>query len=83
METKLTLKLNATSIQKAKLYIRNHKGKSLSKLVEHYFDSLTSTEPTSERRLPPIVAGLAGKVKNNSNTDVRKEYTEYLIEKYR
>jgi hypothetical protein len=61
MESKLTLKLDSGSIKRAKKYIENHKGFSLSKLVENYFNSLTKEENEGAAgKLPPIVSGLAG-----------------------
>ena len=84
MESKLTLKLNTGAIRRAKYYIKVHKGNSLSKLVEKYFNSLTSTlDEHEEDKLPPIVAGLAGIAGKHKVENVRDAYTDYLIEKYR
>jgi hypothetical protein len=82
METKLTLKLNSGSIKRAKHYIRGHKGSSLSKLVERYFNSLTALDERVEKKLPPIVASLAGVIKKSTIKDLKSEYADYLIEKY-
>jgi hypothetical protein len=83
MEAKLTLKLNSGSIKRAKQYIRSHKGNSLSKLVERYFNSLTALdENKEEKKLPPIVASLAGVIKKSTIKDIKSEYTDYLIKKY-
>lgn len=82
METKLTLKLEARSIGRAKRYIRTHRGNSLSKLVENYFNQLTKEEPAREERIPPIVASLAGVASKGRTRETEKEYTRYLIEKY-
>ncbi|MBN1578691.1 MAG: hypothetical protein JW913_19160 [Chitinispirillaceae bacterium] len=83
MESKLTLKLDSTSIKRAKQYVSRHKGNSLSKLVERYFNSLTSVETVREKKLPPIVSSLSGVLKKHGINDAKEEYTGYLIEKYK
>ena len=82
MESKLTLKLNSVTIDRAKRYVDEHKGLSLSRLVEKFFNSLTSEEDT-KKVIPPIVSSLAGIATRAKNKDMKGEYTEYLIEKYR
>jgi hypothetical protein len=84
MESKLTLKLNSNAIIRAKKYITAHRGSSLSKLVENYFNSLTMDQMKTDRGiLPPIVSELAGVAKKNRVKNIKQAYTEYLIEKYR
>ena len=84
MESKLTLRLNSGSIKRAKQYISTRKGNSLSKLVESYFNSLTSSEESlKSKRLPPIVSSLAGVIRKREIKNVENEYTGYLIEKYK
>jgi gas vesicle protein len=83
MEAKLTLKLDSDAIKRAKQYISRHKGNSLSKLVEKYFNSLTSEEKEEKRKLPPIVSSLSGALKSYRIKDVKEEYTDYLVEKYK
>jgi hypothetical protein len=84
METKLTLKLNSNAIGRAKRYTHLHRGSSLSKLVENYFNSLTQRERENKAtRITPIVSGLAGIAKKGRSFDSKKDYTEYLIEKYK
>lgn len=84
MESKLTLKLDSGSINKAKRYIENHKGFSLSKLVENYFNSLTKEEnEAASEILPPIVSSLAGIAKKHRANNTIEEYTEYLVEKFK
>ena len=82
MESKLTLKLDSATIDRAKRYVYKHKGLSLSRLVEKYFKSLTSEEDKNEA-IPPIVSSLAGVAMKVKNKDLKGEYTEYLVEKYR
>jgi hypothetical protein len=84
MDSKLTLKLNSRSINRAKHYIGKHKNNSLSKLVESYFDSLTSNEESPlPAKLPPIVSSLAGIIQKRVKTNIEAEYTDYLMEKYK
>ena len=83
MESKLTLKLDSGAIFRAKKYIHRHKGYSLSKLVENYFNSLTKDQIKAEAsQLPPIVSGLVGVAKKGRMKNLKDEYSEYLIEKY-
>jgi hypothetical protein len=83
METKLTLKLSSSTINQAKRYIRRHKGYSLSRLVENYFDSLTRDEKQNRSRIPPIVSSLAGALKNKNIGNPSDDYSAYLLEKYK
>jgi hypothetical protein len=84
MESKLTLKLDSGVIGRAKRYIHIHRGASLSKLVENYFNSLTKADmKTNFNKLPPIVSGLAGIANKNRIKNTKDEYSEYLIGKYR
>jgi hypothetical protein len=84
MESKLTLKLDSDAIGRAKRYISNHSGYSLSKLVENYFNSLTKNQYKSDfNKLPPIVSGLAGIAKKGRVKNAKEEYTGYLMEKYK
>jgi|WetSurMetagenome_2_1015567.scaffolds.fasta_scaffold1403871_2 hypothetical protein len=84
MESKLTLKLDSGAIGRAKRYIHNRRGASLSKLVENYFNSLTRGQPEEKsKKMPPIVSGLAGVAKKNKVKNIKDDYTDYLTEKYR
>lgn len=83
METKLTLKLDAAAIARAKQYAEKHKGESLSKLVENYFRSLTKDAAASRATGHPIVSSLAGVAAKTKGKNAKVEYTKYLEEKYR
>ncbi len=82
MDTKLTLKLEDSVINKAKIYARSHR-QSLSKLVELFFRSLTEKGRTNDEKIPPTVKSLAGIMKSKKKVDAEKEYTDYLIKKYK
>ncbi|MDA3904773.1 MAG: DUF6364 family protein [Bacteroidales bacterium] len=83
METKLTLRLNDNVINRAKLYARSHKI-SLSKMIESYLDSLTKEKNEGKKiSITPLVESLSGVIDLPSDFDYKKEYSDYIIEKYK
>jgi hypothetical protein len=80
MDRKLTLKLNNTSIERAKHYARKRKT-SLSRMVEGFFDELNDKE-THSIPLTPLVKELSGIVHLDDTTDFKNERAEYLIRKH-
>ncbi len=82
MDAKLTLKLNQKIIEKAKLYASDKK-MSLSRIVESYLQSLTSENNESELEISPFVKSIATGTKLPVNLDYKKEYSDFLIEKYK
>lgn len=79
MNTKLTLNLDSDIIEHAKSYAKNN-NVSLSKLIENYLDALTKkSDKTSQ--ISPLVESLTGVIPSG-NYDDRKDYKEYLSEKY-
>ena len=82
MNTKLTLRLNNNVIERAKIYARNHKV-SLSKMIESYLDSLTKQKEEGKNiSITPLVESLSGVIDLPANFDYKKEYRDYLTEKY-
>ena len=81
MEAKLTLKLNETSISRAKKYV-SQIGTSLSAIVENFFDNLTINEDKAEFSYSPLVNELSGIIHLDENFDYKSEYTSYLDKKY-
>ncbi|ELR72637.1 hypothetical protein C900_01016 [Fulvivirga imtechensis AK7] len=82
MNTKLTLTLEKEVIEKAKKYAAE-KGRSLSELVENYFQFLTETpEQEKEIKLSPKVSKLRGVLKVNSDFDYKKVLEEELLKKF-
>ncbi|NIM10713.1 MAG: hypothetical protein GTO45_01900 [Candidatus Aminicenantes bacterium] len=83
MEAKLTLKLDKNVIEEARKYARNS-NISLSRLVERYFRLLTASKQENkiEKKYSPLVEELSGIIKIDIDFDFKKEYTDYLIEKY-
>ncbi len=83
METKLTLKLNANVIERAKIYARSHKI-SLSKMIESYLDSITRQKEDDEKfSITPLVESLSGVIDLPAGFDYKKEYRDYLEKKYK
>jgi hypothetical protein len=80
METKLTLRLNKTVIEKAKEYAQSH-NISLSRMVETYFNSMTVPN-VGLPEITPLVESLSGVIQNSNDLDYKKEYASFLNEKY-
>jgi hypothetical protein len=82
METKLTLKLNRRTIQKAKKYVLIN-NTSISKLVENYFDSLTVKDANPVDEISPVVKELSGVINLKGTKDRKTAYSKYLSRKYK
>ncbi len=81
MDTKLTLKLSENVIARAKRYAAGKKV-SLSRLVENYLDSLTR-EQEDEFEISPFVKSIATGKSVPLNAENKKDYADFLDEKYR
>lgn len=81
MDKKLTLSLDESVIENAKLFAKQNKI-SLSKLIEGYLKSIVDNK-TKNVEITPLVESLSGVVQVPEGFDVRDDYTKYLIEKYR
>lgn len=83
MDSKLTLKLNESVIERAKKYA-SEKKMSLSRLIENYLDSITR-EQTDDFEISPFVKSISsGKsIPADLNwKELREDYREYLDKKY-
>lgn len=83
MDSKLTLKLNESVIERAKKYASNKK-LSLSRLIENYLDSLTR-EQNDEFEISPFVKSIANGKSISNNADykkLREDYINHLDKKY-
>ena len=80
MNTKLTLSLEKTVIEDAKLYAKKT-GRSLSELVENYFKNLTDKSETAED-IHPKVKKLIGRITLPLDFDLDKAKEEHYKEKY-
>ncbi len=81
MDTKLTLSLNKTIIEQAKTYAKSNKI-SLSKLIESYLATLTG-KAKEEIEITPLVKSLSGVINVDDKVNIKGEYADYLIEKYK
>ena len=81
MDTKLTLKLNEDIIEKAKEYAKAKKT-SLSDLIENYLQKLTS-DKKANMKITPLVKSLSGVISLPKDYDDKKDYTDYLTNKYK
>ncbi|MCU0440843.1 MAG: DUF6364 family protein [Bacteroidia bacterium] len=79
MNTKLTLKLDNSVIEKAKTYAKK-KNTSLSKLIESYLGLLVN--PQDSQDVTPLVKSLSGVVELPKNVDYKKDYKKHLSNKY-
>lgn len=80
MDTKLTLKLNATIIENAKKYASSKK-LSLSKLIENYLASLTNSKE-EDFDISPFVKSISSGKSIPLDVDYKKEYSKFLDKKY-
>lgn len=81
MDKKLTLSLNESVIENAKLFAKKNKI-SLSKLIESYLRSIAENN-IQEVEITPLVKSLSGVVELPTDFNIRDEYTSYLTEKYK
>jgi hypothetical protein len=85
MDTKLTLKLDKFVIDKAKDYATTHK-RSLSRIIESYLRSLISKKDSKDIddiEISPFVKSMTTGVKIPADFDYKKEYGDYLTQKYK
>ncbi len=80
MNTKLTLTLEKSVIEKAKTYAKKS-GSSLSGIIENYLKILTD-EPKNKEKITPLVKSLQGSFKPPKDFDYKKEISEALQDKY-
>lgn len=85
MNTKLTLTIQHTLIEKAKVYAKGQ-GRSLSDIVENYFKVIVKEEEEEEevfsKALTPIANSLRGSFKAPADFDYKQELTKALAKKY-
>jgi hypothetical protein len=78
MNTKLTLRMDETIVQKAKIEAKR-RGKSVSRMVAEFIESI-GLQQTSEKDLPPTTASLVGILKGREISE--EDYKTHLREKY-
>ena len=85
MDTKLTLKLDKFVIDKAKVYASTNK-RSLSRIIESYLRSLINKndpKDSDDIEISPFVKSIATGVNIPADFDYKKEYRDYLTQKYK
>ena len=80
MNTKLTLTIEQSVIERAKSYAKG-KGRSLSDIIENYLKAIT-TEQRIVEDISPLVNSLRGSFKSPESFDYKKELSKGLSEKY-
>lgn len=80
MNTKLTLTIEQSIIERAKSYAKG-KGRSLSEIIENYLKAITSEQKATED-ISPITKSLRGSFKAPDNFDYKNELSKALKEKY-
>ncbi len=81
MESKLTINLEGSVLEKANEYARQH-NTSLSELIEAYVNELASRNKPEEE-ITPLVKSLSGVVKVEKEYNYQEAYSRYLSEKYK
>jgi hypothetical protein len=84
MNVKLTLSINEKTIERAKR-ISRQKGKSISKMVEEYLDSVAEKEANKESRVDrilKIVAKSKNKIKIPDNVSYKEMIHKWRYEDY-
>lgn len=81
MDKKLTLSLDQSIIENAKIYAKSN-NISLSKLIESYLSTLTR-KSDEKFEITPLVKSLSGVIEIPSDFNEKEAYSDYLIEKYK
>ena len=79
MNTKLTLRMDDSLIASAKEYSAKT-GKSLSRIVADFFQTIQNETQEKKQILPPTVRSLKGALKKGGLEE--NDYKKYLEEKY-
>lgn len=81
MDKKLTLSLDQSVIENAKIYAKSN-NTSLSKLIESYLSTLAK-KTREKNEITPLVKSLSGVIEIPSDFDEKEAYSEYLMKKYK
>lgn len=81
MITKLTLTIEQSLIEKAKLHAKSQ-GRSLSEIVANYFKMISKEENEQTNDSTPITNSLKGSFQAPESFDYKKALSEKLSEKY-
>ena len=81
MNTKLTLTIEHSLIDKAKRYAKG-KGRSLSDIIENYLKVMIKDDNIKVIDSTPVTSSLRGAFKAPEDFDYKKELSKGLSEKY-
>ncbi|MES2141142.1 MAG: DUF6364 family protein [Bacteroidota bacterium] len=79
MTTKLTLTVEKSIIERAKIYAKNT-GRSLSELIENYLETIT--EDHVDQKISPKLKKIIGAVNLPKSFDEEKELRSYFEKKH-
>jgi len=79
MATKLTLTVEKSIIERAKLYAKST-GRSLSELIQNYLETIT--QENSNEKISPKLKKIVGAVKLPKSFDEEKELRSYFENKH-
>ena len=79
MTTKLTLSIEENTVEKAKI-LSLKRGKSISKMVEEYLNSITDKQENKESAVQKLSGVLKNKIPDN--IELKKTKMGYLKKKY-
>jgi formiminotetrahydrofolate cyclodeaminase len=79
MTSKLTLTVEKSIIERAKVYAKNT-GRSLSEIIENYLETITQDNGTD--KISPKLKKIVGAVKLPKNFDEEKELRSYFENKH-
>lgn len=80
MTTKLTLSISGKTVEKAKRVSRK-RGKSISKMVEEYFNSISEKEEQEETAVDKTMKILKGRI-TRPGVNWKEAKEEQLVKKY-
>ncbi len=79
MTSKLTLTVEKSIIERAKVYAKNT-GRSLSEIIENYLETITQDNGTD--KISPKLKKIVGAVKLPKNFDEEKDLRSYFENKH-
>lgn len=81
MNTKLTLSIEKTVIERAKKYASS-RGRSLSDIIENYLQAISAEEKNEQYEISPVVESLIGSFNAPDDNDYKEELSKRLADKY-
>lgn len=82
MNTKLTLSIDNSVIEKAKAYAKST-NRSLSDIVESYLKSISSDDFVSDVEISPYIKSISSGINIPDDFDEKEEYRKHLSKKYK